>query len=197
MATASNLGFPSLTSGEDSVKRHILEYNDAVSTTLQVARRHGHDCHGSFEPIRSGHGRTSPHFTVPTSPTTDFIWHRNHWVLKEDIEVRDTETQRAMEQSLEDGVVDRAIDVAKKCIFVFDEELRKQGLMRSFLLSLYLLLCRSRRKSITPTINHVPIHQSDSLKDSLPPSPLAFEEFCRFTARMDSARQVQTERQAT
>ena len=42
----------------------------------------------------------------------------------------------------------------------------------------------------------VPSESQESLEDSLPSSPLSFEEFLADSLRMDSARKVQTERQA-
>jgi hypothetical protein len=83
-------GIPIIDIGRGSVKRHILEYSDAVSTTLKWREDMGMivmDHLSPSDPAMKG-------FTAYYGPdfTYDgFYWYRNHWVLKEDIEVRDTE----------------------------------------------------------------------------------------------------------
>ena len=83
-------GLPIIDIGRGLVKRHVLEYNDAVSTTLKwredmemIVMDHLSPSDPAMAGFTAFYG---PDFTYD-----GFFWHRNHWVLKEDIEVRDTE----------------------------------------------------------------------------------------------------------
>ena len=93
MAVSGNrvkFGIPIIDVGRGSVKRHILEYNDAVSTTLQWREDMGMIVMDHLSPSDPAM-KDFTTFYGPDFTYDGFYWHRNHWVLKEDIEVRDTE----------------------------------------------------------------------------------------------------------
>jgi len=93
MSLSSNrikFGIPIIDSGRGSVKRHVMEYSDAVSTTLKwredmdmIVMDHLSPSDPSMEGFTAVYG---PDFTYD-----GFIWQRNHWVLKNNIEVRDAD----------------------------------------------------------------------------------------------------------
>jgi|TARA_B100000767_G_scaffold151895_1_gene142958 hypothetical protein len=93
MSLSSNrikFGIPIIDVGRGSVKRYVLEYSDAVSTSLRwredmqmIVMDHLSPSDETLEGYTAFYG---PDFTYD-----GFAWHRNHWVLKENIEVRDTE----------------------------------------------------------------------------------------------------------
>ena len=83
-------GIPIIDVGRGSVKRHVLEYSDAVSTTLQWREDMGMIVMDHLSPSDPAM-KDFTAFYGPDFSYDGFYWHRNHWVLKEDIEVRDTE----------------------------------------------------------------------------------------------------------
>lgn len=83
-------GIPIINIGRESVKRHVLEYSDAVSTTLQWREDMGMIVMDHLSPSDPAM-KDFTAFYGPDFTYDGFYWHRNHWVLKEDIEVRDTE----------------------------------------------------------------------------------------------------------
>jgi hypothetical protein len=83
-------GIPIIDVGRGSVKRHVLEYSDAVSTTLQWREDMGMIVMDHLSPSEPAM-KDFTAFYGPDFSYDGFYWHRNHWVLKEDIEVRDTE----------------------------------------------------------------------------------------------------------
>lgn len=81
-------GVPIISAGRGSTKRYILEYSDQVSATLQW--REDLDMiimdHLSA-PSPDLEGQTA--FYGPDMSYDGFVWKKNHWVLEEDVDVRD------------------------------------------------------------------------------------------------------------
>ena len=79
-------------SGTRSTKRYILEYSDQVSAILQWREDLGMIVMDHLSPPSSDlEGQTS--FYGPDMSYDGFIWKKNHWVLQEDVDVRDPDLQ--------------------------------------------------------------------------------------------------------
>ena len=90
--TKLKFGVPIISAGRGSTKRFILEYSDQVSATLQWRE--------DLDMIVMDHlsppspdliGQTA--FYGPDMSYDGFVWKKNHWVLEEDVDVRDPSLQ--------------------------------------------------------------------------------------------------------
>lgn len=85
-------GVPIIDLGRGSVKRYILEYADAVSVSLQWREDMGMIVMDHLSaPDANSQGNTA--FYGPDLTYDGMEWKNNHWVLRENIEVRDMEIQ--------------------------------------------------------------------------------------------------------
>ena len=85
-------GVPIISAGRSSTKRYILEYSDQVSAILQWREDLGMIVMDHLSPPSSDlEGQTS--FYGPDMSYDGFIWKKNHWVLQEDVDVRDPDLQ--------------------------------------------------------------------------------------------------------
>lgn len=90
--TKLKFGVPIISAGRGSTKRYVLEYSDQVSAILQWRE--------DLEMIVMDHlsppspdleGQTS--YYGPDMSYDGFVWKKNHWVLEEDIDVKDPKLQ--------------------------------------------------------------------------------------------------------
>lgn len=85
-------GVPIISAGRGSTKRYILEYSDQVSAILQWREDLGMIVMDHLSPPSPDlEGQTS--FYGPDMSYDGFVWKKNHWVLQEDVDVRDPNLQ--------------------------------------------------------------------------------------------------------
>ena len=85
-------GVPIISAGRSSTKRYILEYSDQVSAILQWREDLGMIVMDHLSPPSPDlEGQTS--FYGPDMSYDGFVWKKNHWVLQEDVDVRDPDLQ--------------------------------------------------------------------------------------------------------
>lgn len=81
-------GVPIISAGRGSTKRYILEYSDQVSATLQWREDLDMIVMDHLSPPSPDlEGQTA--FYGPDMSYDGFVWKKNHWVLEEDVDVRD------------------------------------------------------------------------------------------------------------
>jgi len=91
-ASKLKFGVPIISAGRGSTKRYILEYSDQVSAILQWREDLGMIVMDHLSPPSPDlEGQTS--FYGPDMSYDGFIWKKNHWVLQEDVDVRDPNLQ--------------------------------------------------------------------------------------------------------
>ncbi len=85
-------GVPIISAGRGSTKRYILEYSDQVSATLQWREDLDMIVMDHLSPPSPDlEGQTA--FYGPDMSYDGFVWKKNHWVLEEDVDVRDPNLQ--------------------------------------------------------------------------------------------------------
>jgi hypothetical protein len=85
-------GVPIISAGRGSTKRYILEYSDQVSAILQWREDLDMIVMDHLSPPSPDlEGQTA--FYGPDMSYDGFVWKKNHWVLEEDVDVRDPNLQ--------------------------------------------------------------------------------------------------------
>lgn len=90
--TKLKFGVPIISAGRGSTKRFILEYSDQVSATLQWREDLDMIVMDHLSPPSPDlEGQTA--FYGPDMSYDGFVWKKSHWVLEEDVDVRDPSLQ--------------------------------------------------------------------------------------------------------
>lgn len=90
--TKLKFGVPIISAGRGSTKRYIMEYSDQVSASLQWREDLGMIVMDHLSPPSPElEGQTA--FYGPDMSYDGFVWKKNHWVLEEDVDVRDPNLQ--------------------------------------------------------------------------------------------------------
>lgn len=85
-------GVPIISAGRGSTKRYIMEYSDQVSAILQWREDLEMIVMDHLSPPSSDlEGQTA--YYGPDMSYDGFVWKKNHWVLEEDVDVRDPNLQ--------------------------------------------------------------------------------------------------------
>ena len=90
--TKLKFGVPIISAGRGSTKRYIMEYSDQVSASLQWREDLDMIVMDHLSPPSPDlEGQTA--YYGPDMSYDGFVWKKNHWVLEEDIDVRDPNLQ--------------------------------------------------------------------------------------------------------
>lgn len=90
--TKLKFGVPIISAGRGSTKRYIMEYSDQVSASLQWREDLDMIVMDHLSPPSPDlEGQTS--YYGPDMSYDGFVWKKNHWVLEEDVDVRDPNLQ--------------------------------------------------------------------------------------------------------
>jgi hypothetical protein len=90
--TKLKFGVPIISAGRGSTKRYIMEYSDQVSAILQWREDLDMIVMDHLSPP-SPELEGQPAFYGPDMSYDGFVWKKNHWVLEEDVDVRDPNLQ--------------------------------------------------------------------------------------------------------
>ena len=90
--TKLKFGVPIISAGRGSTKRYIMEYSDQVSASLQWREDLDMIVMDHLSPPSPDlEGQTA--YYGPDMSYDGFVWKKNHWVLEEDVDVRDPNLQ--------------------------------------------------------------------------------------------------------